>query len=72
MPLYDFQCTACKLTEEIMCSSDVLEQPCPDCKVVVMTRLVPVHGARVRPLKETGHRDLPSGTKPRYHRYNIE
>lgn len=73
MPLYDFECTATDCDEQLeaLVKSDVLFQTCPKCSSQ-MKRLIPHHTDSIRPLKEKNHRDLPSGTKPRYHRYNVE
>lgn len=71
MPLYDFQCAHCGDTIEEMVKSDVTNPKCETCGNL-RTRLIPQHSDRIRPLKEKGHRDLPAGTKPRYHGYNVE
>lgn len=71
MPLYDFRCPSCNDTIELMVKSEVKTPTCDTCGGL-RERLLPQHTDHIRTLKEHNHRDLPKGTKPRYHKYNIE
>lgn len=71
MPLYDFKCEACEHVEEYMVNSAIKLMLCEKCGEDAQ-RQVPAHTDHIRPLKEKHHRDLPTGTKPRYHGYSVE